>query len=114
MADDKQSRDEQADDEIRRQRERMLGEALSRADEDEPIREDTRELLGELADALDAHDYPTTSDDLIEAYGNYEIEMQSGTRSLDEVLGTAEDRTYSSADDVRKRIMQLIYESYQS
>jgi len=114
MADDKQTRDEQADDEIRRQRERMLREALSRVDEDEPIREDTRELLGDLTDALDTHDYPTTSDDLIEAYGNHEIEMQSGTKSLGVVFTTTEDRSYSSADDVRKQIMRLIYESYQS
>lgn len=114
MADDKRTRDEQADDEIRRQRERMLREALSRADEDEPIRQDTRELLGDLADALDTHDYPTTSDALIEAYGDYEIEMQSGTTSLAEVLSTTEGGPYSSADDVRKLILRLIYESYQS
>ena len=114
MADDKQTRDEQADDEIRRQRERMLREALSRADEDEPIREDTRKLLGDLTDALDTHDYPTTADDLIEAYGNHEIEMQSGTKSLGEVFTTTEDRAYTSADDVRKQIMRLLYESYQS
>lgn len=114
MADDKQTRDEQADDEIRRQRERALREALTRADEDKPIRDDTRELLGDLTDALDTHDYPTSSDELVDAYGNYEIEMQAGTKSLREVLTTTEDRTYTSADDVRKQIMRLIYEGYQS
>ncbi len=91
----------------------MLREALSRADEDEPIREDSRELLGDLTDALETHEYPSTSDDVIDAFGSYEVELQSGTKTLGDVFAATEDRTYTSADDVRTHILQLINESYQ-
>lgn len=109
MADDKRARDKQADDEERRQRERELEEARDRADEAEPMRKDPGEQLGDLDEALDTHDYPTTTDELIEAYGDYEIETQNGWKSLGEVLASTDNQTYVSADDVRIRIQGLIH-----
>lgn len=109
MADDKQGRDEQADNEERRQRDREVEEARSRADEDEPMRGDSGERLGDLDDALETHDYPTTTDELIEAYGDYEIETQDGEQSLEEVLAATENQTYDSADDAQRRILGLIH-----
>lgn len=109
MADDKRGRDKQADDEERRQRERSLEEARDRADEAEPMREDPSEQLGDLDEALETHDYPTTTDDLVESYGDYELETQGGTRSLEEVLARTDTQTYDSADDVRSRIQGLIH-----
>ncbi|WP_425494485.1 DUF5789 family protein [Natronosalvus halobius] len=108
MADDKQGRDKQADDEERRQHEREVEEARTRADEAEPMRNDAVEQLDDLDEALETHDYPTTTDDLIEAYGDYEIETQDGWESLDEVLGPTDNQTYVSADDVRSRILGRI------
>ena len=109
MADDKQSRDEQADDEERRQRERELEEARDRADEAEPMPGGPGDQLNDLDEALETHDYPTTTDELVEAYGDYEIETQSGEKSLDEVLSSTDNQTYDSADDVRSRILGLIH-----
>ncbi|RBI60616.1 hypothetical protein DMJ13_16665 [halophilic archaeon] len=109
MADDKQGRDEQADDEKRRQQERMQEEARTRADEEEPMRGDPGERLGDLDEALETHDYPTTTDELVEAYGDYEIETQGGTETLDEVLAATDNQTYDSADDVRRRLLGLIH-----
>ncbi|WP_411968422.1 hypothetical protein [Haloferax sp. YSSS75] len=109
MADNKQGRDKQADDEKRRQRERELEEARNRADEAEPMRDDPGEKLGDLDEALGTHDYPTTTDELVEAYGDYELETQSGHKSLAEVLAPTDNQTYSSADDVRSRIQGLIH-----
>jgi hypothetical protein len=57
MADDKQTRDEQADDEKRRQQERMQEEASTRADEEEPVRVDPGDRLGDLDEVLESHDY---------------------------------------------------------
>ena len=105
MADDKQARDDQAHREEGRQRERMQEEARTRADEEEPVGDDPDERLGELDEALETHDYPTTTDELVEAYGDYEIETQGGERSLEEVLTSTENQTYDSADDVRSRIL---------
>lgn len=108
MADDKKGRDKQAHDEERRQRERGLAEARDRADEAEPIHDDPGERLGDLDDALEDHDYPTTTAELIQSYGDYEVETQDGWRSIDDVLESVDDEAYTSADDVRSRIQGLI------
>ncbi|WP_114577250.1 hypothetical protein [Saliphagus sp. LR7] len=109
MADDKQGRDKQADDEERRQREREVEEARTRADETEPMHDDPGEQLGELDEALETHDYPTTTDELIETYGDYEIETQDGQKSLEEVLAPTDGQTFDSADDARSRIQGLVH-----
>lgn len=108
MADDKNARDEQADNEERRQRERELEEARERADEAEPVPDEPRETLGDLDDALEDHDYPMTTDALIEAYGDYTVETRGGRKSIDEVLAPIDNERYHSADDVRGRIRGLI------
>jgi hypothetical protein len=104
MADDKQSRDEQADREKERQQDRMQEEARTRTEEEEPMRID----LGELDDALTSHDYPATTEELVEAYGEYEIETQDGKQSLADVLSVTDDQTYDSAENVRIRILGLL------
>lgn len=73
------------------------------------MRDDPGEQLGDLDEALETHDYPTTTGELVEAYGDYEIETQGGWQSLDEVFTPVDDQTYVSTDDVRSRILGLIY-----
>ena len=109
MADDNQSQDGQMDDEERRQPERELEEVRNRATEDEQKHGDPSEQLGDLDGALETQDYPTTTDELVEAYGDYEIQTQSGEKSLEEVLALTKNQTYDSADDVRRRLLGLIH-----
>lgn len=108
MADNKQGRDEQADNEERRQREREIEEARTRADEEEPMRDDPGERLGDLDNVLSTHTYPTTTTELVEAYGEYQIQTQGGEQSLEDVLARTDEQTFSSADDVRSRIQGLV------
>ena len=108
MADDKQGRDEQADRQEERQRERMQEEARTRADEEEPMRVDPGERLGALDEALHSHDYPATTNELVAAYGDYELETQDGKKALEDVLASADDRTYDSAEDAHRGILGLI------
>lgn len=108
MADDKQSRDEQADRKEERQREREVTEARTRSDEEEPTGDDPSERLGSLDEALESHDYPATTDELVEAYGDYELETRDGESSLEEVLAPTPNQVYDSADDVRERVLGLI------
>ena len=103
MADNKKGRDKQADDEERRQRERELEEARDRADEAEP-----GATLGNLDETLENHNYPTTTDELIEAYGDREVESQGGSKSINELLASNDDETYDSPDEVRNRIQKLL------
>lgn len=109
MADDKNGREEQARNEERRQREREMQEARDRGDEAEPVQDDTGRRLGDLDEALADHDYPTTADELVEAYGDREVEAQGGSESVDEVLAPVDDdETYDSPDEVRDRIQGLL------
>ncbi|WP_158059530.1 DUF5789 family protein [Halorussus halophilus] len=109
MPDDKRSRDDNTDDEQRQQPEREVEEVRDRAREDRAMSGDLGGRLGDLDDVLDAHSYPTSTNELVEAYGDYEIETQGGTESLEEVLAPTNDQTYDSADDVRSRILGLIH-----
>ncbi len=109
MADDKRNRDDSADDERRHQPERELEEVRDRAREDQAMSGDPGGRLGDLGEALESHDYPTTTDELVTAYGDYEIETQEGTESLEEVLAPTDNQTYDSADDVQSRILGLIH-----
>ena len=108
MADDKDGRDKQADDEERRQRERELEEARTRADEAEPIHDDPGERLGDLDEALANHDYPTTTDELVDAFGDHEVQTQRGWKSVGDVFAPIDNERYDSVDDVRSRIQGLI------
>lgn len=108
MADNKKGRDEQADDEEQRQRERELAEARDRNDEPAPVHDEAGETLGDLDEALEHQDYPITTDELIEAHGDCEVETQGGEKSLSEVLAPIDNELYDSADDVRNRIQGLI------
>lgn len=108
MADDKQGRDEQADEEKRRQQERMQEEERTRADEKEPIRADSGKGLGDLDEALKSHDYPATTNELVDAYGDYELETQGGTKTLEDVLHSTDEQLYDSAGDVHRRVLGLI------
>lgn len=97
------------DDEERHQPERKREEVRDRGHEDQPMAGDPDRRLGELDEVLETQDYPTTTNELVEAYGEYDIETQHGTKSLEEILASTDDQTFVSADDVRSRILGLIH-----
>ncbi|MFC6826610.1 DUF5789 family protein [Halopelagius fulvigenes] len=109
MADDKKGRNKQADDREKRQRKREMEEARDRADEDKPMSGDLDNRLGDLDEALESEEYPVTTDELVEAYGDYVIQTRGGEESLEEVLAPTDNQTYDSADDARSRILGLIH-----
>ena len=63
--------------------------------------------LGGLDDALETQNYPTPTDELVEARGGYEIETRGGTESLEALFAPTDNQTYDSANDVRTRILGL-------
>jgi hypothetical protein len=109
MPDDERNQDENPDDEQPQQPERKREEVRDRAHEDRAMRGDPGGRLGDLDEALENRNYPTTTDELVEIYGDYEIETQGGTESLEKVLAPTDNQTYDSADDVRSRILGLIH-----
>lgn len=64
--------------------------------------------FGELGEKIDAHEYPATSQELIEAYGHYELELQDGTQRFDEVLEPLGDESYESAESVRQAVFNMV------
>ena len=65
--------------------------------------------IGDLDEALETQEYQTRTDELVDAYGDYEVETQGGTKSLKEVPAPTENQTFNTADDVRSRILGLIH-----
>lgn len=76
--------------------------------------------FGEFDEHLEAYEYPTTTEDLLEDHGEKEIGLPSGTRTLHEILSpllespedgsepAARGTTYDSADQVRQSIFNLV------
>ncbi|WP_348607152.1 DUF5789 family protein [Halobaculum rarum] len=56
--------------------------------------------LNGTEDELSAHEYPATSGELIDAYGDTRIELQDGSETIGAVLGRLGSETFHSADDV--------------
>lgn len=108
MVDSTDDQDKHARGEEDHQRERDVTESRKRADKSEPPH-DQDDQLGDLDVALDDHDYPTTVDELVTAYGDREVESKRGWRSIEEVFAPVDNETYDSADEVRQRILRLLY-----
>ena len=67
-------------------------------------------VLGDLDDELESHDYPVSSSELVEEYGDYEIEMEGGSQRLEEVLGLleADDQEFQDPESARQMIYNLV------
>lgn len=59
-------------------------------------------------EAIDAHEYPATSDELINAYGEREIELQDGSETFGEVLGRLGADTYADAQSVYEALLSAV------
>lgn len=77
----------------------------------DPNPDDSRQQgveLGALAGRLDAHSYPTTAEELLEAYGDAEIVLEDGSQSLEDVLGKSPEASFPSAEAVRTAVVGLV------
>ena len=60
--------------------------------------------LNGTGELIDGYEYPATSEELIEAYGDREIELQNGAETLEVVLTRLGSETYEGPQDVRDAI----------
>lgn len=109
MGDNRGRSDRPVREEEGRQSERAVTASRDHAREDKPMHEDPGERLGELDSALETREYPVTTDELIEAFGGYEVEVQRGHKSVEDILSRTDNERYISASDVRSRIQGLIH-----
>lgn len=50
---------------------------------------------------IDDHEYPATTEDLIEAYGDRTLDLPNGTETVGDVLARLESETFESPEDAR-------------
>jgi|AntRauMinimDraft_4_1070384.scaffolds.fasta_scaffold00010_122 hypothetical protein len=104
MADNKDGREKQADDDDRRQREREITAELKRGDEDEPP-VDVSELAY-FETELEAVAFPATGAAIVAAVGDRKITSASGTHVVADLIPDADVETFKSPAAVRKRVQR--------
>ncbi|WP_449289602.1 DUF5789 family protein [Natronorubrum daqingense] len=73
--------------------------------------DDNRQLgveLGELGDELESADYPLSEDELLEEYGDEEIDMEGETATLEELIGPLNEDEYRDYGEVEQAIMNMV------
>lgn len=102
MADDRRGRDEQADREERRQRERDVAEELERGDEPEPPVDATD--LDDLETELEAVEFPATGAEVVAAVGDRELETDDGSRAVADLIADTDAEVFDAPALVRTRV----------
>ncbi|SEW25208.1 DUF5789 family protein [Natrinema salifodinae] len=57
--------------------------------------------LNGTGDAIDDHEYPATTEELIEEYGDRTIELPNGTETVGDVLARLGPETFEAPEDAR-------------
>ncbi|QKY19867.1 hypothetical protein B4589_005535 [Halolamina sp. CBA1230] len=64
--------------------------------------------FGSLADDLENEEYPIDNEELLETYGDRELELQDGSQSLRDVLELQGERTFDSAEAVMDAVVGMV------
>ena len=66
--------------------------------------------FGELAEKLENHDYPTTTEELVSEYGDYELEFPDGdTRTFEELLSIQQgNEEYEEPREVQQAVLNMV------
>ncbi len=56
-------------------------------------------MLTDATEAFEAHDYPMTTEELIEAEGDTTLELPNGTETVGDALGRSAPETFETAED---------------
>jgi len=70
--------------------------------------------FGDLREALENHDYPTTQEQLVEEYGDETLDLAEGGETLSSVLAEKEMADeqehieYESADEVHQAVLNMV------
>jgi hypothetical protein len=66
--------------------------------------------FGDLADRIASHNYPATSADFVDEYGEYEVEFPAGTQTLQNLFEPLQGETFDSPNDARQAILNMVDE----
>jgi hypothetical protein len=73
--------------------------------------DESRELgveFGGLTDDLTGEEYPVKGTDLIEVYGDRQIDLADGSETVREILGPVSEQSYDSPEDVRQAVIGMV------
>ena len=98
----------------------VVTETLHDTDVPDPYRwlEADDEAVAEWTDAqnayaeavLDTHNYPATGEELIDEYGDAELDLPNGDETLGEAMGRLGDTTYQNSEDAKLAAMSAVSE----
>ena len=64
--------------------------------------------FGDLTDDLESESYPLSKAELVERYGDRELEHSSGEVTLEELLVEEGDREFEDADEIHETILNMV------
>jgi len=64
--------------------------------------------FGDLQAKLEDHEYPASHEELLEAYGDEELEFGDETATFEELLEPLGKTDYESADEVEQAVMNMV------
>lgn len=66
--------------------------------------------FGELDERVDEGEFPMTTDELIENYGEVELGLPDGTKTVEEVLGSSdvESQEFESMQEIREAVLGMV------
>jgi hypothetical protein len=67
-------------------------------------------FIGDAEAVLDTHNYPATGEELIDEYGDAELDLPNGDETLGEAMGRLGDTTYQNSEDAKLAAMSAVSE----
>lgn len=64
--------------------------------------------FGEFEGTMEEIDYPVDNDELLDQYGDEQLELPDGTATLSEVLEGAGEQTYEDEGELETMIMNMV------
>ena len=65
-------------------------------------------LLNGTGEVIDDHEYPATTEELIEEYGDRTLELPNGTETVGDVLARLESETFETPEDARFAVYSAV------
>lgn len=64
--------------------------------------------FGDLTDDLESESYPLSKGDLLDRYGDRELEHSGGTVTVEELLVEEGDREFENADEIHETMLNMV------
>ncbi|WP_408959928.1 DUF2795 domain-containing protein [Natrinema sp. 74] len=65
-------------------------------------------LLNGTGEVIDDHEYPATTEELIEEYGDRTLELPNGSETVGDVLARLESETFEGPEDARFAVYSAV------